>query len=45
MFTGSHIGVQDGWWVGNGPDVYRPQRTYDTQGQVDMNTTYVGEDS
>jgi len=25
--------------------VYRPQRTYDTQGQVDMNTTYVGEDS
>ncbi|KAG7583611.1 Nucleic acid-binding OB-fold [Arabidopsis suecica] len=45
LFSGAHIGVEDGWSVGNGRDVYRPQHTYDTRGQFDMNTTYVGEDS
>ncbi|KAG7537124.1 Ubiquitin-like domain superfamily [Arabidopsis suecica] len=45
LFSGGHIGVEDGWSVGNGRDVYRPQHTYDTRGQFDMNTTYVGEDS
>lgn len=39
VFSGSHIGAKDGWSVGNGPDVYRPQYGYDTEMQFNTGTT------
>lgn len=39
MFSSTHIGVQDGWPVGNGPDVYRPQHGYDTETEFHVSTS------
>ncbi|KAJ4917533.1 hypothetical protein Rs2_03083 [Raphanus sativus] len=36
--------VEDGWSIGNGPDVYRPQHGYETGTQSDMNTSFVSDD-
>ncbi|CAN6917911.1 unnamed protein product, partial [Brassica oleracea] len=44
LFSGTHIGVEDGWSVGNGPDVYRPQHGYETGTQFDINTSFVSDD-
>ena len=44
LFSGTHIGVEDGWSVGNGPDVYRPQHGYETGTQFDINTSFVSVD-
>ncbi|CAN8288388.1 unnamed protein product [Cochlearia groenlandica] len=44
LFSGTHIGVEDGWSVGNGPDVYRPQHDYEDGVQFDLNTSYGIED-
>ncbi|CAH2034913.1 unnamed protein product, partial [Thlaspi arvense] len=44
LFSGTRIGVEDGWSVGNGPDLYRPQHANETETQFDMNTSYVNDD-
>lgn len=44
MFSSTHIGVQDGWSVGNGPDVYRPQHGYDESMEFHVGTPYENDD-
>ncbi|VVA94461.1 unnamed protein product [Arabis nemorensis] len=44
LFSGTRIGVQDGWSVGSGPDVYRPQHGYDNDMEFQTNTSNQAED-
>ncbi|VVB00858.1 unnamed protein product [Arabis nemorensis] len=44
LFSGTHIGIEDGWSVGNGPDVYHPQHGHEPGEQFDINTSSFIED-